>query len=88
MFTISKDVPKEAGTNVALKSSNGHFVRGAEKVIMMDEKEEAFDVKCKEGKSAFLVTQNHGAFVMDEDFSVFNQKALNPFTEEVFNRID
>lgn len=75
------------GTNVALKSNNGHFVKNA-KVVQLDEVEESFSVEVDEGETATLETENHGTVTFKEDVTIFHQDALNPFTNMVSKRLD
>ena len=62
---------------VAQSSSHGHYVKGAKKVINLDEVNETFLV---EGSSV-LETSNHTTLVMPEDCLITCQTVYNPFTE-------
>jgi hypothetical protein len=62
--------------NVAPSSTEGHFVKGARKVIELDAISETYRI---DGKSE-LVTKNHTTLKMDEDCLITCQKVYNPFT--------
>jgi hypothetical protein len=62
---------------VAPSSTHGHFVKGAKKVINLDEVNETFLV---EGASV-LETSNHTTLEMSEDCLITCQTVYNPFTE-------
>lgn len=61
--------------NVAPSSTEGHFVKGAKKVVNLDNVNETFQV---EGKSE-LVTKNHTSLPMEEDCLITCQTVYNPF---------
>lgn len=63
--------------NVAPSSDNGHFVKGARKVVELDSLTEAFYV---EGKSE-LVTKNHTDLKLNSDCLIISQVAFNPFSK-------
>jgi len=63
--------------NVAPSSVEGHFVKDAEKVVVIDEINETFLVK---GESE-LVTKNHTSLKMEEDCLITCQTVYNPFME-------
>lgn len=63
--------------SVAPTSTHGHFVKGAKKVINLDELNETFLV---EGASV-LETSNHTTLEMPEDCLITCQTVYNPFTE-------
>jgi hypothetical protein len=63
--------------NVSPSSEEGHFVKGAEKVIDLDAVTESFFV---EGRSK-LVTKNHTTLEMEEDCLVNCQVVYNPFAK-------
>lgn len=68
---------KEA-VNVAPTSDEGHFVKGARKVIDLErEVTESFIV---EGKSK-LVTRNHTTIELEEDCLINTQVVYNPFSK-------
>lgn len=72
---------QEVKVNVAPSSDEGHFVKGARSVVMLDDVTEAFFV---EGKSE-LVTKNHTTLEQDEDCLVNCQVVYNPF-QRMFER--
>ena len=61
--------------NVAKSSTEGHFVKGANQVVNLDEVNETFLVK---GKSV-LETKNHTSLNMDEDCIITCQTVYDPF---------
>jgi len=61
--------------NVSPSSTEGHFVRGAKKVVNLDKVNETFLV---EGKSV-LETKNHTTLEMNEDCLITCQVVYNPF---------
>lgn len=67
--------------NVAPSSDEGHFVKGADKVVDLDNVTEAFFV---EGESE-LVTKNHTSLSMKEDCLIMCQMVYNPF-EKMYER--
>lgn len=69
---------KQATVNVAPSSDNGHFVKDAKQVVMLDEVNETFRVK---GASQ-LVTKNHTTLEMEEDCLITCQTVYDPFKEE------
>ena len=68
------------GVCVAPRSTNGHYVKDAARVICLDEIEEIYEVQVSEGKCAKLVTANHGEQVIKEDCTIYHQDSINPFT--------
>ena len=64
--------------NVAPTSQKGHFVKGADQVIILDEITETFDVI---GKS-ILFTENHETINLNEDCTIICQQVVNPFTQK------
>ncbi len=62
---------------VAPSSSHGHYVKGAKKVINLDEVNETFLV---EGASV-LETSNHTTLEMPEDCLITCQTVYNPFSK-------
>jgi hypothetical protein len=68
---------KPKSVNVTPSSTEGHFVEGAKKVVMLDELNETFLV---EGKSQ-LVTKNHTTVEMTEDCLITCQTVYNPFAK-------
>lgn len=66
---------KETMHNVSPSSTEGHFVKGAKKVINLDNVNETFRV---EGKSE-LVTKNHTTLEMNEDCLITCQTVFDPF---------
>jgi len=73
---------KNQEVNVSPSSDNGHFVKGARKVVMMDEVNESFFV---DGKSE-LVTENHTTLKQDEDCLIICQVVYNPF-EKMYEKV-
>lgn len=63
--------------NIAPSSTEGHFVKGAKKVINLDAVNETFLV---EG-SAKLETKNHTSLEMEESCIITCQVAYNPFSK-------
>ena len=70
--------------NVAPSSTEGHFVKDAEKVVAIDEINETFLVK---GKSK-LVTQNHTDLDMGEDCVITCQTVYDPFADAFKQAVD
>jgi pimeloyl-CoA synthetase len=62
--------------NVAPSSDEGHFIKGAEKVVNLDEINETFFV---EGKSK-LETKNHTTLEIEDSCLITCQQVVNPFT--------
>jgi len=71
MKTVEKMV------NVAPTSDEGHFVKGAKKVVNLDMVTEAFFI---EGESE-LVTKNHTTLQQKEDCLIVCQQVYNPFSK-------
>jgi hypothetical protein len=63
--------------NVAPSSTEGHFVKGAKKVINLDKINETFLVKGK----AVLETKNHTSLEIEEDCIITCQVVYNPFSK-------
>lgn len=63
--------------NVAPSSTEGHFVKGAKQVVMLDEVNETFLV---EG-SAVLETKNHTSLEIEESCVITCQMVYNPFSK-------
>jgi hypothetical protein len=63
--------------NVAPTSNEGHFVKGAKRVIDLDQVTEAFFI---EGDSV-LETANHTSLEMKEDCLVMCQVVYNPYSK-------
>ena len=61
--------------NIAPSSTEGHFVKNAEQVVMMDEVNETFLVK---GESE-LITKNHTSLKMKDDCLITCQTVYDPF---------
>lgn len=66
---------KTATVNVSPSSTEGHFVKGATKVVNLDDVNETFLV---EGKSE-LVTKNHTSLQMNETCLITCQTVYDPF---------
>jgi len=67
--------------NVAPSSTEGHFVKGAKKVVNLDKVNETFLV---EGPSV-LETKNHTTLEMKEDCLITCQVVYNPF-EKMYSK--
>lgn len=67
--------------NVSPSSNEGHFVKGATKVVDLDEVTESFYV---EGESE-LVTKNHTTLQQKESCLINCQVVYNPF-EQMFEK--
>ena len=67
--------------NVAPSSSEGLFVKGAEKVVALDEINETFHVK----GPAILETKNHTSLKMESDCLITCQVVYNPF-EKMYSK--
>jgi len=63
--------------NVAPSSTEGHFVKDAAKVVIIDELNETFVV---EGPSK-LVTKNHTSLNQSEDCIITCQTVYDPYTK-------
>lgn len=63
--------------NVAPSSTEGHFIKGAKKVINLDNLNETFLV---EGPSV-LETKNHTTLEIEEDCLITCQVVFNPFAK-------
>lgn len=63
-------------TNVAVNSTEGHFVKGA-KVVCLDGVKETFFVK---GEAA-LTTKNHQTLPLEENCLITPQQVYNPITK-------
>lgn len=74
----------ETQVNVAPSSTDGHYVKGAKKVVNMDSVTEAFFV---EGESE-LVTSKHTTLLQKEDCLVNCQVVYNPFARMFENSKD
>jgi len=61
--------------NVAPSSTDGHYVKGAKKVVNLDEVTEAFFI---EGES-ILETSKHTILEMKEDCLIVCQNVYNPY---------
>lgn len=61
--------------NVAPSSTEGHFVKNARQVVMLDQVNETFSVA---GPSE-LVTKNHTTLEMEDDCLITCQTVYNPF---------
>lgn len=65
------------GVNVAPQSTNGHFVKGAEKVVNIDNINDTFFV---EGTSE-LQTANHTTLKQEQSCLITTQVVFNPFAQ-------
>lgn len=63
--------------NVAPSSSEGHYIKGAEQVINLDEVNETFLVKGK----AILETKNHTTLEIEDSCLITCQVVYNPFAK-------
>lgn len=70
METIEKRI------NVAVKSTEGHFVEKSKKVVCLDEIKEAFFI---EGNS-ILTTKNHQTLPLETDCLIMPQQIYNPYS--------
>lgn len=77
----TEKVSMSAPVLVAPSSTHGHYVKGAKKVVNLDEVNETFYV---EGASV-LETDNHTSLDMPEQCLITCQTVYNPFTE-MFNK--
>jgi hypothetical protein len=74
----------ETKINVAPSSTEGHFVKGAEKVVNLDKVNETFLV---EGP-ATLETKNHTSLEMKESCLITCQVVYNPFEKMYSKSLD
>lgn len=65
--------------NVAVNSTEGHFVEKAKKVVNLDEISETTFV---EG-SAELTTKNHKTLPLEADCLIVPQKVYNPYSKSL-----
>ncbi len=65
--------------NVAKKSTAGHFVEKAKKVICLDNIKEAYFV---EG-DAELTTKNHQTLNLEKDCLIMPQQVYNPYSKSL-----
>lgn len=65
--------------NVATKSTEGHFVTKAKKVICMDEIKEAYFVN----GDATLISKNHQTLDLEKDCLIMPQQVYNPFSKSL-----
>jgi len=65
------------GINVAPSSTSGHYIKGAKKVVNLDNIKETFLV---EGKSS-LVTKNHTTLEQETSCLITTQVVYNPFAK-------
>jgi hypothetical protein len=63
------------GVNVAPKSSNGHFVKGSQNVVNIDNVKDSYFV---DGNSV-LETENHTALKQEKSCLITTQVVYNPF---------
>ena len=66
---------KEKLINIAPSSTEGHFIKDAKEVVMLDEITETFHIK---GKSK-LITKNHTTLEIEEDCLITCQQVYDPF---------
>lgn len=69
----------ENQVNVAVKSTAGHYVQKAKKVVCLDEVKEAFFV---EG-DAELTTKNHCTLPLEKDCLIMPQQVYNPYSKSL-----
>lgn len=69
----------ETKVNVAINSTEGHFVEKAKKVVCLDEVKEAFFV---DGE-AELSTKNHQTLPLEQDCLIMPQQVYNPYTRSL-----
>ncbi len=65
--------------NVAKKSTSGHFVEKAKKVVCLDEVKEAYFV---DGE-AVLTTKNHETLPLEKDCLILPQQVYNPYSKSL-----
>lgn len=70
---------KEEKINVAVNSSQGHFVEKAKRVVCLDKVKEAFFV---EGE-AELKTKNHQTLSLQKDCLIMPQQVFNPYSQSL-----
>lgn len=70
METINK-------VNVAIKSTEGHFVEKAKKVICLDEIQEIYFID----GIATLTTKNHTTLPLEKNCLIIPQQVYNPYTQ-------
>lgn len=71
----------KTSVNVAPSSTEGHFIKGAKKVVNLDKINETFLV---EG-AAILETKNHTSLEIKEDCLITCQVVYNPF-EKMYSK--
>jgi len=69
----------EQKVNVAIKSTEGHFVEKAKQVVCLDEIKEAYFV---EGE-AELTTKNHQILPLEKDCLIMPQQVYNPYSKSL-----
>lgn len=77
--------------NVAQNSSNGHFLKGAEKVVQVDNAEGNYLIIAKQGTKIVLETENHGTLEVIKGkgaLVVVRQDDVNEITGKVRARLD
>jgi hypothetical protein len=70
--------------NVAPSSTEGHFVKGSQNVVMIDEVNETFLVS---GDST-LLSKNHTSLNMEEDCLITCQTVFDPFAKAFVKSMD
>jgi len=70
-------------TNVAPSSTEGHFIKGAKKVVNLDAINETFLVEVTE--TTILETRNHTSLEIKEDCLITCQVVYNPF-EKMYSK--
>ncbi|MFA6185466.1 MAG: hypothetical protein WC720_04980 [Candidatus Shapirobacteria bacterium] len=65
--------------NVAVKSTEGHFVEKAKRVVCLDEVKEAFFVD----GNAELTTKNHQTLKLEKDCLIMPQQVYNPYLKSL-----
>lgn len=63
--------------NVAPSSTEGHFIKGAKKVVNLDKINETFHVK----GASVLETKNHTSLEIEQDCLITCQVVYNPFSK-------
>jgi len=69
--------------NVAPSSTEGHFIKGAKKVVNLDKINETFLVEVSE--TTILETKNHTSLEIKEDCLITCQVVYNPF-EKMYSK--
>lgn len=74
-------------TNVAPRSTNGHYLTTTN-VVLVNEQEEIFDFHPAAGETLELETENHGTIEIDQEGTVFTQDEYRPLEDIVVKALD